>query len=313
MLMNSYLLESTDSLSLKKERESIIQKEKFNDAVISYYDLEENTLENALEDLDTYGLFSEKKVIVIQNIDFIKYDDCKDDFEHLYRYIKNPNPNNLLIIEANKLNNTLKTTKELKKNCIYQEIVINNKEYIKNALKDFKIDNSTINYLEEYCLNDLTKIATECEKLKNYKWEEKTITKKDIEEIVVKKLDDSKELTFSFIRALGSKDKRLALQQYQELLSYNIEPISMLGLIASQIRIIYQVKLLEKKNLSNKEIADILEEKSDYRIMKTRELTRYYTEEELLLLLQKLQEYDYLLKTESVDGNHLIEMFIINY
>ena len=66
--MPSYLLESLDSLSLKQERESIIHKHQFEDAEISHYDLEETTLEKALEDLDTYGLFSTKKVIIIENI-----------------------------------------------------------------------------------------------------------------------------------------------------------------------------------------------------------------------------------------------------
>ena len=97
-----------------------------------------------------------------------------------------------------------------------------------------------------------------------------------------------------------------------ELLSYNIEPLSIIGLLASQIRIIYQVKILEKRHLSDREIASILEEKSDYRIKKTRELTSLYSEKELLKLMQKLSDIDYKIKTSDIDGNHLIEMFIIN-
>ena len=64
--------------------------------------------------------------------------------------------------------------------------------------------------------------------------------------------------------------------------------------------------------MSDKEIADQLGEKSDYRIRKTRELTKYYSEEELLKLMQQLADMDYKMKTEDVDGNHLIEMFILN-
>lgn len=310
--MNSYLLESLDSLSLQKEREKIIQKEKFLDASISRYDLEEVDLTRALEDLDTYGLLSSKKVIIIQNIESLKYDLVEEDFLHLLRYIEHPNPDCLLIIEAKKLNNTSKITKELKKKCNYISCVTDTKKYIKNFFKDFKIDSSTISFLEEYCLNDFTKISMECEKLKNYKWDEKTITKQDIEELVVKKLGDAKELTFAFSRSLAMRDKKDALSKYRELLSYQIEPLSIVGLLASQIRIIYQVKLLERRNLRDKEIADTLGEKSDYRIKKTRELTRLYQEEELLLCMQKLADIDYQIKTSDVDGNHLIEMFILN-
>ena len=310
--MNSYLLESEDSLSLQTERDNIIQENHFEDAVINTYDMEEVPLENALEDLDTYGFLSDKKVIVIENIEVLKYDDFKKDFDHLFLYIKNPNPDNLLILESNKLNNTLKVTKELKKICKYQEISIDLKSYMKNAFKGYKIDTNTMNLLEEYCLGDYSKIANECLKLKNYKMDDKIITKEDIIELVPKKLGDSKDLTFAFSRSLGLRDREDALKKYLELLSYDLEPISIIGLLASQVRIIYQVKLLEKDRLSDKDIATTLGEKSDYRIRKTRELTKYYTEEELLKLMQELADMDYKMKTEDVDGNHLIEMFILN-
>ena len=310
--MNSYLLESEDSLSLQTERDNIIHENHFEDAVINTYDMEEVPLENALEDLDTYGFLSDKKVIVIENIEVLKYDDFKKDFDHLFLYIKNPNPDNLLILESNKLNNTLKVTKELKKICKYIEISIDLKSYMKNAFKGYKIDTNTMNLLEEYCLGDYSKIANECLKLKNYKMDDKIITKEDIIELVPKKLGDSKDLTFAFSRSLGLRDREDALKKYLELLSYDLEPISIIGLLASQIRIIYQVKLLEKDRLSDKDIAATLGEKSDYRIRKTRELTKYYTEEELLKLMQELADMDYKMKTEDVDGNHLIEMFILN-
>ena len=130
--------------------------------------------------------------------------------------------------------------------------------------------------------------------------------------MVVKKLGDERDLTFAFSRSLAERDIKNSLLKYHELLNYNIEPLSIIGLLASQIRIIYQVKLLEKNRLSDREIADTLGEKSDYRIKKTRELTRLYSEDELLGLMQKLSDMDYKIKTTDVDGKNLIEMFIIN-
>ena len=88
--------------------------------------------------------------------------------------------------------------------------------------------------------------------------------------------------------------------------------LSIIGLIASQIRIIYQVKVLEKQRLSNDEIASMLGEKNSYRIKKTKELTRYYSESELLELMNTLADMDYKLKTTDSDPNNLIELFILN-
>lgn len=310
--MNSYLIESEDTLSLNNEISKIIKDNDFTNAVINTYDIEETLLENALEDLDTYNFLSEKKVIIIKNIESIKEDLFEKDIEHLVKYIDNPNQDNLLIITSKKLDSRLKFSKKLKTKCKISKIEANPKAFIKQQLKNYKITQDTINLLEEYCLGDMTKIYNECEKLKNYKIEDKTITKEDIIELVMKKLGDSKDLVFSFTRSLAERDRKASLKKYKELLTYNIEPLSFIGLLAGQIRIIYQVKLLEKRNLRDKEIADILEEKSDYRIKKTREITRMYREEELLTLMKKLSEIDLKIKTVDTNPNQEIELFIIN-
>lgn len=310
--MYNYLLESEDSLSLQKEIKKIVKENQFKEEEIIHYDLEEIELEKALEDLDTYSFLTEKKGIVIDHLESLKQEENKKEIEHLLKYIENPNPDYLLILTARKLNNTYKLTKELKKKCKYIQVEINLKSFIKEELKEYKINDNTISFLIEYCQNDGTKISNEIEKLKNYKYEEKEITKEDIETIVIKKLGDSKDLTFAFSKSIATKDKKQALKEYQELLNYNIEPLSIIGLLASQIRIIYQVKILEKRNLSDKEIASTLEEKSDYRIKKTRELTNLYTEKELLEIMQKLSNMDLKIKTTDIDSKILLEQFIIN-
>lgn len=309
--MNSYLIEGIDYVAIEKEVKKIIEREKFNDSSLSIYDMDENVLENALEDLDTYNFLSDKKTVIIKNIDSIKYDDFKDDFVHLLKYIDNPSPDNLLIIEARKLNGTYKITKDLRGKCKCVEIEVNTKAFIKNELKDYKINQNTINLLDEYCNGDFTKIESECNKLKNYKYNEKEITIDDVKELVSKKLGDSQDLTFSFTRSIASKDKSEALRKYRELLLYNTEPLGIIGLLGSQIRIIYQVKLLDSKGMRDKDIATTLGEK-EFRIKKTRELIGLYTKEELLELMKKLSEIDLKIKTTDTDPNTEIELFIVN-
>ena len=309
--MNNYLLESIDTTLLDKKIEKIIKDNDFSSASISSYDLDEVLLENALEDLDTYSFLTSKKVIIIKNIESIKYDDFKNDLDHLFKYLSNPIEDNLLIIMGHHFNGNSKIIKELKKLCKYELIEINSKAFIKNKLKDYTINQSTINLIDELCLGDITKISNECDKLINYKYNEKIITNEDVNLLVCKKLDDPKDLTFAFSRSLALKDKKNALSEFKELLKYNFEPFMLIGLLASQIRIIYQVKILEN-NRSDKDIASILDEKSDYRIKKTRELTRLYSESDLLNLMIKLSNIDYLLKTSDSDPINLIENFILN-
>ena len=309
--MNNYLLEGNDTFVLELERDRIIKENKFKNAAIYKYDLEESELEKVLEDLDTYGFLTEKKVIIVKNIESLKYDEYKKDFDHLYKYLENPNLDNLLIIETKKIGNS-KVLKELKNKCEFIEVDLDSKRYIKNILKDYNISDEAVSLLDKYCLSDISKIDSECQKLKNFKLEEKEITIDDIKELVVIKIGDPKDLTFSFTRSLAMRDRKAALSKYRELLSYDIEPIGIIGLLASQIRIIYQTKLLEKDHLSDREMANILEEKSDYRVSKARELTRLYSEDDLLKLMEELAKIDLTIKTTDVDPNSLIEMFIIN-
>lgn len=310
-MKNNYLLESLDSLSLQMKIDEIIKENKFLDASVSSYDMEEVLLENALEDLDTYSFLTNKKVIIISSIETLNQEENKKDIEHLYQYIENYNPDNLLIICARKLNNTLKITKELKKRLEYIKVSFNATDFTKGELKDYQVESGVVNLLVEYCKEDITKLSNECDKLKLYRNDTKKITKKDVEEMVVQKLGDATEATFAFVRSLASRDKSDALKKYQALLDYQIEPLGIIGLLASQIRIMYQVKVLENRRMSTNDIANTLDEKP-YRISKTLELTRFYSEDELLKLMIELADMDLKIKTTDSDPNFLIQLFILN-
>lgn len=312
MIMNNFLIEANDNILLKEKINELIIKNNFNNVEVNNYDIEEEELVNALEDLDTYGLFSEKKVVIINNIESLNIDNYSNQFKHLLKYLNDSNENNLLIITSKKLNNTKKLTKELKKRVEFITPTLNIKDYIKKELKDYKISSGVINEIASSSDEDITKIYNECQKLKNYKFNEKEITAEDVHILVIKKQKDITNLTFEFVRKLAQKDKKEALIIYKELEENNIEPIQLLGLIASQIRIIYQVKLLSKKNLSDEEITNTLGEKSSYRIKKTKELINFYSEKELLNLMKKLSDIDLKIKTTDVDSKFLIELLILN-
>lgn len=310
-MKNNYLIECTDFLTIQIEINKIIKENKFEDASQNYYDIQEVPLENALEDLDTYGFLTSKKVVIITNFDCLDLSNEKD-LERLVKYVKNPNPDNILVITTKKfVMKENKYLKDLKKNLEIISISVDPISYIKNELKGYKIDKEVISLINEYCLEDITKIHNECNKLKIFKIEDKIISKEDVKELIIKKLGDATELTFSFTRALAEKDKKEALRLYQEILNYNVEPLSLIGLLASQFRIMYQVKVLDRKRMSNMEIAKMLNTK-EFRIMKTKELTRYYTEKEILSLIIKLSEIDLKIKTTNSDPNLLLQLLIIN-
>ncbi len=307
--MNNYLIEGNDYISVNNKISEIIKKNDFSDASISKYDLSEGLLDDALEDLNTYGLFSDKKIVIINNFD--KMDPLLNNIEELLKYVENSSSLNLLFVVSDKYDDRKKIIKDLKKKMEFIKISTDPVEFTKRCLEGYKIENGVINLLVNNTLGDVTRLYNECNKLKTYKINDKYISKNDVEELSFKKLGDSTEITFQFSRALAEKDKKSALILYQELLNYKIEPLSIIGLLASQFRIMYQVKSLEEKNMRNDEIASSLKEKP-YRITKTRELTRYYSKKEILDLMIKLEDIDLKIKTTSVDANTLVQLFILN-
>ncbi len=308
---NNYLLECPDYLVLQKKIDRLILENNFSSASVNSYDMEEVSLECALEDLDTYGFLSEKKVIIIFSIECLNPIENQKDLMHLYDYLEHPLSSNLLIICAKKLNSTLKFTKDLKKKLAYFLVQADAKSFVLEELKDYSLEQGVVSLLLELCKNDLSRLFQECCKLKDYCIDEKKITKQDVSSLVVEKIEDDPDLTFAFVKSLASKDKKDALLKYQDLLLHQTAPYSILGLLASQFRIMYQVKVLERRNYSNDLIAQTLGQKP-YRIRKTRELTRFYSEKELLQFMISLADIDFQIKTSDVDPDFLIQQFILS-
>ena len=314
-MANNYFIENNDNFLIEEKIKEIIKKEKFNDVTPTTYDLELTSLENALEDLDTYSFLTNKKVIIIRGLDkIVKKNldyDIDSSLDHLYKYLNNSIEDNLLIIRVNKSDSKQTMYKKLKSLCTVEEIKTDIKKLVQDKLKDYKLDKRFIDYLIEYCNNDITKISNEVEKLKNYRLEEKELTIKDIDDLVIKEYGDSKNLFFSFLENVGKKDIENSLISYRELKNYDMNDLGLLTSISNQVRLMYTVKIYEEKKYSNDEIAKKLNAKP-YRIMKIRELTRLYTLGEIRGLMIKLGEIDLKSKSTDESTNSLIENFIIN-
>ncbi len=308
---NNYLLEEIDATILTNQINNIINNKHFQDATISTYDLEEVNIDDALEDLDTYGFLSSKKVIIIKNV-FSNYDNKK--FEKLVKYIDNSLADNLLFLVCKKLDNRLSIVKQLKKNSNLKLITydVSAVQYVNSLLKNYKVSNKAINLLIDKCKNDVTKLRNECNKLSLYKIDSLEITEEDIEELVVKKLGESSDALFAFIRNLLLKNKKNALKSYQELTEYEVDIFSIIGLIGSQLRLIYQIKLLIEKKYTFEEIANKLNLKSTYQVKKLSEYSYDYSYIELAKLIKEIAELDYKIKSGRVDQNIALDMFILN-
>lgn len=307
--MLNYLIEYTDTFSSKNTINNIIKENKFNDIPISEYDLEENSIDSVIEDLDTYSLFSNKKVIIVKNIDLLDIDS--KDTKHIIKYLNNPNNDNLLIMLSNKLDTRKKIIKELKNNTKYIKIENDPQSIIKDLLKDYSLDPGVVNLIIEYTNSDIDAIKNECDKLIEYKYEEKAITKDDVKCLCIKKLGDSTNLTFDLVRYISSKNKKDSLITYNKLKNYNVDDMALIGLLESQLRLLEQVSILYDMGKRKNEIADVLGA-HPYRIEKTLELLSFVSKKDIDKLILMLADIDYNFKSGKDLSKNPLEMFLIN-
>lgn len=310
-----YLLYGTNYFLIKREIEKIKLENNIESIDINNYNLENTILDNILDDALTLSLFSQKKMIIVDNSYIFTSSVRKKGLDHnidlLNKYIENPNPDTILIFVVNeeKIDDRKKIVKLIKinGNVIEFNEVKNIDTFIKNELNDYKMDAVTINSFVNRVGDNLAIITSEIEKLKLYKNDDKIITKDDVFNVCSEQIDvDMNELTNSIV----SKNISKSLKIYNELIKQGEEPLQIIIRLANQFRIIYQSKELTKKGYSNKDIADILGI-HPYRVKKALEISYKFPSKELLSILKKLSRIDEGIKMGNMDKNIALEQFIL--
>lgn len=307
--MNNYLIKSNATSLIDKKIEELIKEKNFSDASITTYDLEEDSIITLIEDADTISFLTPSKVIIGKNLSNNNLDD--KNIKALSKYLDNPNNDVLLILVTTNIDARKKTVKEVINKLALVNISTDTKIIVKDILKDYDMEYRVINLLEEYYSEDLERLISETKKLALAFIDIKKITYKEALDLLVKPLNKQDTLAFDLVREIALKDKKKALNIYNELLSYNIESYALFGLLESQYRLLYQVKVLNKRNISYNDMASILEV-HPFRVKKTLELVRYYTLKEIRKLLKNLSNIDYKIKSGIYENNIIIDLLILN-
>ena len=308
--MLNYLLMSESISLINHKIDEIIAKENFQDSLVTTYDLDEKDLNDLLEDVDTISFLTPKKVIVGKNFKILEKEE-EEKITRLIKYLENPQDTVLLILTTSKLDERRKITKELLKHLSPLKLEESSINIIKDKFKDYKIDNKTINLLDTYYHDDLERLIRECDKLKLAFISDKNVTYSKAFELLLKPNNNLDNLSFDLVRTISLKDKKQAITIYNELLSYNIESYAIMGLLESQYRLLYQVKILSKNNLNNYDIGKILDV-HPFRVKKTLELTRYYSLKEIRKIIKDLAKIDFNIKSGALDNSLVLELLLLN-
>ena len=307
--MNNYLIKSSAISLIDKKIEELIREKDFSLSSINVYDLDEDSIISLIEDADTISFLTTNKVIIGKNLSNNNLDD--NSIGILSKYLDNPNSNVLLILVTTNIDTRKKTIKEVINKLSLVNISTDAKIIVKDMLKDYNVEYRVIDLLEEYYSDDIERLISETKKLALAFIDTKNITYNDAITILVKPLNKQDMLAFDLVREIALKNKKRAVNIYNELINYNIESYALIGLLESQYRLLYQVKVLNRRNISNNDIASVLEV-HPFRVKKTLELVRYYTLKEIRKIIKNLSDIDFKIKSGVYENNIIIDLLILN-
>ncbi len=303
---NLYFLESDNNTLIDLKIEEILKKLKKDDNIITY-DMTEVNISNVIQELDTYSLWQDAKIVHAKNASFLGTgkSEIEHDINALTKYLENPNPNNILFLSCPKADGKKNIVKLIRSKCNVIETNFDEKKYIKEKCKGYQISDDTINYLLENTGNEINRINNELDKLLSLCYDSNVIEKKDIDHVVLRKIDTN---IFDLIDAIMNKDKKKSLEIYHEMVNYGEDTFKILVALANQIRLIYQVKILQ--SYSNDEITNLLKLKNPKQVMALRYKINKYRESDLLNYLHRLAIMDEELKTGKAIDTIVFPSFI---
>lgn len=310
--MNFYLLYGTDTSIVNREIDLIKERLFISDNDVIYYSIED--IQNIIDEALTISMFSLNKLIVIDSTIYLSQKKDVANINLIENYFNNYNSNSYLVFVSNgdSIDSRKKLVKLINSNGTVKKVEANNEylnDYIKDYLKknNYKMSSMDINNFIDRVGNNIDNIRNELNKLMLYKIEDKVIDNNDIMLLIEENMDNS---IYDLVSALLKNDNSRAIKLYKNFVINGMDPNQIVAIIASQIRLLFQVKRLYNNGKSNEEIAKILEFKSVYRVKYLLSDSYYYSEDMLIKYLSKLSDIDRDIKVNNLDGNVLLELFI---
>lgn len=296
--------------SLKKEYQC--NEENMN---VSLYRGLEDSMEAVYEDLQTPPFLTDKKMVILRQPYFLTTKKVKKDErdEKIFlECIEKDNEDTVFVIfhDTKDFDERKKIVKALRKKATIFEIdKVNHyklSDSTRQAVKkrNASIDDDALDLLLSRIGNNLVEMALEVDKLCLYS---EHITKDIVNRLVSKPLEEN---VFDLTSAIVNKDRQKMFATYKDLMVLNEEPIKLIVLLANQMRLLYQVKLLDRKGYTDKEIASILAV-NPYRLKYVRKEGKDFDIQELLSCLDALSTLDVSIKTGKIDKKIGLELFML--
>lgn len=309
-----YVLFGENDYEIELFINQIMNDNSINDKTV--YNYHESNIDEIIIDAMYDDLFQNKKLIVIDDADFLT-GKCSIESDMLNNYIDKPNQNTILVFKvlSEKLDERKKLVKNLKQKAKVLEFkkldIKNMSDFINNYFKkkDYKIDSLAVNEIVKRINTNSEVLYTELDKLMIYKINDKEIKLEDVKKVI--SIYENENDVFKLVDAVIDNDKANIFKIYKELIENKNEPISLISLLASQIRLILQCKILIIDGYYKDEIASKLKE-HPYRVELSIQKSYKISTKKLKNMLLLLSKIDESIKTGEVDKFRALETFFIS-
>lgn len=318
--MNIYTIVSPHASLAQQKIAQILKQNTIATEDVTTYDMQEVALQEALFDVLSVGFLSPKKAVLIKNPYFLTgtiFKGPEHDLDKLVSYLKNPSPENILIIHGayEKLDERKKIVKTLKKDFEYLKIE-SPKEYnlstqIEQSLGQNQIQTNpkAIQELINRTKSNIDKITNELNKINAFfiNRSERVLTVEIVNDLVGITLEDN---VFSLTEAIANQKRDTAYQIFNDLITQKEEPIKLIVMIANQFRLFKQIQVLQQRGMYEKDIASTLGV-HPYRVKIGMGNVRKFRPEYLDAIMVQLADIDIMIKTGKTDAVTALELFIL--
>lgn len=281
------------------------------------YDMDEQLLDDAILEAETFPFFGGNKVIVCEMSYFLTGKKVKSTLDHnldrLIQYVNHPVDFStlILVVPHDKLDERKKVVKTLKQSGEFvecQSIVERDLgEWLRYFKQIYQVEFSK--RIEELLIQEvgtsLQLLESEIEKLSLYQGTG-VISDEDAKALIS---HSAKASSFTLVDAVIKKDLALAINTYKHLVQLNEEEIGLLALLSSQFRTIYQVKTLREKGYQQKQIAQQIKV-HPYVVKMAEGRSKKFDLNQLYKALDLCAETDHAIKQGKMDKRLAFEMLL---
>lgn len=319
-----YLVLGEERYFIEEIRASLFEntlEEEGRDLNFMRFDMEEDSISDAIYEASSLPFFGAKKLIFVDNPYFLTGQRVKNAPDHqlaeLEEYIQAPADFTVFVLFApyEKLDRRKKLTKLIEKEAqiidVSEAKTANTSRYVQELTqqKGYEFTSDAFQLFIERTDNKLSAMMHELDKLFLYHQDSKKITKESVMQLIPRTFEQN---VFELNNLVLSSQVDASIALYQDLLTQKEEPIKIVALLISQFRRLLQVKILQRQGYQQGEIAKILKS-HPYPIKLALQSIQKYPQPLLSDALSYLIDADFKMKTGQIDHELQVELFIMKF